>query len=491
MAGVSSISLTNVGKLYTTIPTITLSAPTAPYGDSAIASGTLNIIDGKVSSFNITDSGGYYLSAPSVTLTNSFNFSNLQDSDAKFSDYSYEFGKDDNIDITLTQFTNTFPDNTEEKTAAVKLEFWLYADDSQDGAILKFTDIPNSDSSGENNFIGLRGKKIEWKYTDIALYTNDSNGDLVPLPPGVKTLLTDSDLSALNYGEWNFIEVLKESYFSFPVSYTRGKIYINNILAVTDSAIDNTQFNSNMSAPFVKESITLVNSETNGVKIDAIRFVDDNNPLGFIPDSDRDPGTGINYEKFMVSGPEVTALITNNRLSGITIVDSGERLISSIIEFSAPTGTPSDFIATAEAVIDSSAGTITSINITDSGDFYLSSPTVTITAPTNPKQFIIGETVNQTLSSGVIMQGEVAKWSDSDSKLHLIHIGGDDGKYHSFATTTGATPVITGLTSNASGVITAITEDNQIASNEQNDNFDTIGLDFLDFTETNPFGDPN
>ena len=89
------------------------------------------------------------------------------------------------------------------------------------------------------------------------------------------------------------------------------------------------------------------------------------------------------------------------------------------------------------------------------------------------------------------MQGEVAKWSDSDSKLHLIHIGGDDGKYHSFATTTGATPVITGLTSNASGVITAITEDNQIASNEQNDNFDTIGLDFLDFTETNPFGDPN
>lgn len=490
MAGVSNISLTNVGKLYTAAPTITLSAPTAPYGDSAKASGTLTITDGKISNFTITDSGGYYLSAPTVELTDVFDVVNLQDSGAKFPDHSYEFGKDNSIDSDLTQFTNTFG-GTEEKTKGVKLEFWLYPRDSQDGSILKFTDIPNSDSSGENNFIGLRGKKIEWKYTDTALYTTDSNGDPVPLPPGVKTLLTDSDLSALNYGEWNFIEVLKESYFSFPVSYTRGKIYINNTLAVTDSAIDNTLFNANMSAPFVKESITLVNSETNGVKIDAIRFVDDNNPLGFIPDSDRDPGTGINYEKFMVSDPEVTALITNNRLSGITIVDSGERLISSIIEFSSPTGTPSDFLATAEAVIDSSAGTITSINITDSGDFYLSAPTVTITAPTNPKQFIIGETVNQTLSSGIVMQGEVAKWSDSDSKLHLIHIGGDDGKYHSFATTTGATPVIIGLTSNASGVITAITEDNQIASNEQNDNFDTIGLDFLDFTETNPFGDPN
>ena len=196
MAGVSNISLTNVGKLYTTVPTITLSAPTTPYGDSAVATGNLTIVNGKISSFNITDSGGYYLSAPSVTLTDVFDVVNLQDSGAKWPDYSYEFGKDNNVDSDLIQFTNTFGEI--EKNAAVKLEFWLYAEDSQNGAILKFTDIPNSDSSGENNFIGLRGKKIEWKYTDIALYTNDSNGDPVPLPPGVKTLLTDSDLSALN-----------------------------------------------------------------------------------------------------------------------------------------------------------------------------------------------------------------------------------------------------------------------------------------------------
>lgn len=467
MAGVSSISLTNVGKLYTSIPTITLSAPTAPYGDSATASGTLTITNGKVSSFNVSDSGGYYLSAPSVTLTNNFDLINLQDSDAKFSNYSYEFGKDDIIDINLTQFTNTFGE-TYETDINVKLEFWLYVQDSQKGDFLKFEGIGDElEQDGSFNKVRVDGRRIHWFFTA----TN------------TETSLRSYEL--LNYGEWNFVQLTRTP--GSPPTSDWNAIYIN------DSAGQflPTSTGAYQREPIVKESITLVNSSgITGVKIDAIRFLN-NATIVDIPDSDRDPGTGINYEGFNTSDPEITALITNNRLSGITIVDSGERLISSTVIFSSPTGTPADFTAEASAIIDSSAGTITSINITDSGDFYTSAPTVTITAPTTPKNFIIGETVNQTLSSGVVMQGEVSKWSDSDNKLHLIHIGGDDGKYHTFATTTGATPVITGLTSNASGVITTITEDNQIASNEQNDNFDTIGLDFLDFTETNPFGDPN
>ena len=106
------------------------------------------------------------------------------------------------------------------------------------------------------------------------------------------------------------------------------------------------------------------------VKIDTIRF--SNNPVIFEenPDSDRDPDTGINYENFTTAEPDITASITNNRLSGITIVDSGERLLSSTPVFSSPTGTPADFTAEAAAVIDSSAGTITSVSITDSGDSY-------------------------------------------------------------------------------------------------------------------------
>jgi hypothetical protein len=99
--------------------------------------------------------------------------------------------------------------------------------------------------------------------------------------------------------------------------------------------------------------------------------------------------------------------------------------------------------------------------------------------------FIIGETATQTFSTGVTMQGEISKWSDSDNVLGLIHVGASDGLYHEFTTALQ----ISSLTSVAT--VTAVTEDNQISANEQNDDFNTIGDSFLDFTESNPFGDPS
>ena len=82
------------------------------------------------------------------------------------------------------------------------------------------------------------------------------------------------------------------------------------------------------------------------------------------------------------------------------------------------------------------------------------------------------------------MRAEVAKYSDSDNKIHLIHSGADDGKYHTFA----AGKKVIGLTSGAGGVITLVVEDNQLSQNEQNADFSS-GADFIDFTESNPFGD--
>lgn len=108
--------------------------------------------------------------------------------------------------------------------------------------------------------------------------------------------------------------------------------------------------------------------------------------------------------------------------------------------------------------------------------------------------FTIGETVNQTLADGTIMSGEVSNWSDSSNTLSLIHIGANDGKFHNFVT---GRQVI-GTTDNDPGLLTSfsvagviqVTEDNQLSSNEQNTYFDTL-TDFLDFSESNPFGDPS
>lgn len=99
--------------------------------------------------------------------------------------------------------------------------------------------------------------------------------------------------------------------------------------------------------------------------------------------------------------------------------------------------------------------------------------------------FDINTTVYQTLTSGVVMNGEVSKWSDSDNNLHLIHVGSDDDSYHEF---------VSGLAvyDSASNrvLVNSVVEDNQISANEQNTDFSNSIGDFLDFSESNPFGDP-
>ena len=97
----------------------------------------------------------------------------------------------------------------------------------------------------------------------------------------------------------------------------------------------------------------------------------------------------------------------------------------------------------------------------------------------------IGQTATQTFTDGTIMSGEVAKWSDSDNKLHLIHVGANDGLYHNFITTQPLT------VNDSSYTVTAVSEDNKISNNEQNDDFQSDAAGFLDFTENNPFGDPS
>lgn len=96
--------------------------------------------------------------------------------------------------------------------------------------------------------------------------------------------------------------------------------------------------------------------------------------------------------------------------------------------------------------------------------------------------FVVGETVTQTLSDGTILSGEVTRYSDSDKTVWLSHFGGDDGNFH--------LPVV-GLSlvgAEDSAEVVSYIENNMLSENEQNDTFDN--LDFLDFSESNPFGDP-
>ena len=101
--------------------------------------------------------------------------------------------------------------------------------------------------------------------------------------------------------------------------------------------------------------------------------------------------------------------------------------------------------------------------------------------------FVVGETVYQSFT-GYDMKGEVTDWSDSDLILQVAHAGATDGKYHTFTTNTQ----LFGETRN--NVYTVATpslvkELQEIQKDAQNQIFDDFEGDFLDFSESNPFGD--
>ena len=81
------------------------------------------------------------------------------------------------------------------------------------------------------------------------------------------------------------------------------------------------------------------------------------------------------------------------------------------------------------------------------------------------------------------MKGEVTHWSDSDNRLELAHAGATDGKFHTFTTT----KLVSGA--DASGTPTLVKELQDIQDDFQNQIFDDFEGDFLDFSESNPFGD--
>lgn len=102
-----------------------------------------------------------------------------------------------------------------------------------------------------------------------------------------------------------------------------------------------------------------------------------------------------------------------------------------------------------------------------------------------------GETVTQSIGGGVTMSGEIVSYSDSDDLLYVQHVGADDGNFHNFIT--GANVTITGAIDrymDSDHLVTTVAQQFASTSTDQNEEFSTESSDFLDFTEDNPFGDP-
>lgn len=102
--------------------------------------------------------------------------------------------------------------------------------------------------------------------------------------------------------------------------------------------------------------------------------------------------------------------------------------------------------------------------------------------------FYSGEIVETTIDSdeGDYLRGEVLSWDGDTNKLTLIHVGKSTGGFGMWTNSN----LVTGSVSGASGTVTSVTEveDGTSTNAAQNDLFDDTS--FIDFSETNPFGDP-
>ena len=172
-----------------------------------------------------------------------------------------------------------------------------------------------------------------------------------------------------------------------------------------------------------------------------------------------------------------TSTLTGGNITSISITDGGFGYTS------VPLVTISgDGKGTA---VLSGSGAITAITITNPGGAYGVAPTVTIDAPAGVK-YTVGEMADQTLADGTILSGEIAEFNPDTNILKLVSVGANDGKFH----LPSINRTFVDRTTSEGAVVSVLNEDNQISANEQNEYFDTL-TDFLDFSESNPFGDPS
>lgn len=164
--------------------------------------------------------------------------------------------------------------------------------------------------------------------------------------------------------------------------------------------------------------------------------------------------------------------------SDFTVPTSANDSGSNTITLEHADGTP----ATATATIDATTGSVNGLTILTPGFLYSEEPSPIFSAPDSGGNFIIGEVVSQ-VNSTYTMKGEVTDWSDSDRVLQLAHCGSTDGEYRQF----NVNRRISGA--NASWIPSLVEELQEIQQESQNKIFDDFEGDFLDFSESNPFGD--
>ena len=196
-----------------------------------------------------------------------------------------------------------------------------------------------------------------------------------------------------------------------------------------------------------------------------------------------------------------TAVLSNSgTITGITLTNAGSGYtkephvnapvvtISNAPEFKDPSTSAAVGIASIRRIGNNEFtvgnDVVNAILIEDAGKGYVSQPTVTISDPpiiAAQGNFIFNEIVRGERSK---VEGRVKEWDEDNALLKVSNV--------SIGSTvpTGFFPGerVVGQDSGASWMVQVYTHDDTYDKYTENDEFETLGDNLLDFTETNPFG---
>lgn len=183
-------------------------------------------------------------------------------------------------------------------------------------------------------------------------------------------------------------------------------------------------------------------------------------------------------------GAAATAVIVDDAVQFFTITEDGNGYyVPPTVTISGPS---IGVTATAIATIDTTNGTVSSIQLTNAGFGYTQAPTVAIsTAPfTGIGTFVYGETVTGSLS-GTTAQVRGFKIRDDISASdppYELYVAVNDGQF-------SAGERIVGAASSASYILKSYDNNSHEESYDINEEIETEADALLDFTESNPFGE--
>ena len=176
-------------------------------------------------------------------------------------------------------------------------------------------------------------------------------------------------------------------------------------------------------------------------------------------------------------GAAATTLLADGAVGIVTISEGGTGYTTApSVTF---TGAPGIGTTAVGKAYLNSLGVVTSITLTNAGAGYTVVPTITIEAPYGggSGNFIVNEYLSGSIG---LTSARVMSWDYTTGQIDIANASGDF--------TVGE--LLTGAESGAVYQLKAINKDNEVSAYPDNDQIQVQAAGILDFSESNPFGNP-